>query len=81
MVIDERLIKIAYKKLKSSLYYDKTQSILRDKLVVVETACGDIEKYLDEFAKKFLCHETRKDLFDDILSNISYHAFPKNLAP
>lgn len=81
MVIDERLIKIAYKKLKSSLYYDKTQSILRDKLVDFETACGDIGKYLDEFAKKFLCQETRKDLFDDILSNISYHAFPKNLAP
>lgn len=81
MVIDERLIKIAYKKLKSSLYYDKTQSILRDKLVDFETACGDIGKYLDEFAKKFLCQETRKNLFDDILSNISYHAFPKNLAP
>ena len=36
MVIDERLIKIAYKKLKSSLYYDKTQSILRDPVY-----CGD----------------------------------------
>ena len=53
MVIDERLIKIAYKKLKSSLYYDKKQSILRDKLVDLETACGDIGKYLDEFAKNF----------------------------
>ncbi len=33
MKIDAKLFKVAYKKLKSSLYYDKTQSIVRDKLV------------------------------------------------
>ena len=33
MEINAKLFKIAYKKLKSSLYYDKTQTILRDKLV------------------------------------------------
>ena len=30
MEINAKLFKIAYKKLKSSLYYDKTQTILRD---------------------------------------------------
>lgn len=36
MMIKPELFKMAYKKLKSSLYYDKTQSIARDKLVEFE---------------------------------------------
>ena len=48
MEIDAKLFKIAYKKLKSSLYYDKTQTILRDKLVSFEVGYKNIDSYLEE---------------------------------
>lgn len=81
MKIDAKLFKIAYKKLKSSLYYDKTQSILRDRLVSFESKKSDIDKYLERLAEEFLTEETRPRLFEDILSSISYFAFPKSLVP
>lgn len=80
MELNSKLFKIAYKKLKSSLYYDKTQTILRDKLVSFETDCENIDNYLEELTKIFLDEKARNDLFEDILSSISYYAFPKNLA-
>lgn len=81
MKIDAKLFKIAYKKLKSSLYYDKTQSILRDRLVGFESKKSDIDKYLERLAEEFLTEETRPRLFEEILSSISYFAFPKSLVP
>lgn len=79
MEINSKLFKIAYKKLKSSLYYDKTQIILRDKLVTFEMECGDIDKCLEEMSESFLDDKRRNELFCSILSNISYYAFPKAL--
>lgn len=73
-----RLFKIAYKKLKSSLYYDKTQSILRNTLVKFEDEVTNLDKYLEDFAEKFLDIETREELVDSILSSISSYAFPKS---
>ncbi len=81
MKINADLWKIAYKKLKSSLYYDKTQSIVRDALVEFETKNGDMDKYLEKLAKEFLDKEARAVLFEEILSHISYFAFPKSLTP
>lgn len=81
MEIDAKLFKIAYKKLKSSLYYDKTQTILRDKLVSFEVRYKNIDSYLEEIAEAFLNEETREKMFEEILSSISYYAFPKRLAP
>lgn len=80
MEIDVKLFKIAYKKLKSSLYYDKTQTILRDKLVSFETECRDIDSYLEGLTEMFLDKEARNSLFEEVLSSISYYAFPKSLA-
>lgn len=79
MELNTELFKIAYKKLKSSLYYDKTQTIERDKIVTFESGKADIDKYLEKLAEEFLCRETRKKLFDKILSKISFCAFPKSL--
>ena len=79
MEIDAKLFKIAYKKLKSSLYYDKTQTILRDKLVSFE-ARNNIDSYLEEMMETFLNKEMRVKMFEEILSSISYYAFPKSLA-
>lgn len=81
MNIDNGLFKIAYKKLKSSLYYDKTQIILRDELVRFESEIKDIDKYLEELAADFLNRESRNGLVNSILSTISYNAFPKSIAP
>ena len=48
MELEDKLFKIAYKKLKSSLYYDKTQTILRDKLVYFEAEQKNIDNYWQE---------------------------------
>lgn len=79
MMIDARLVKIAYKKLKSSLYYDKTENIVRDKLVDFEVEKDNIDAYLDAFTEEFLNAQTRAKLFDDILSTISFFVLPKKL--
>lgn len=79
MKIESDLFKIAYKKLKSSLYYDKTQIILREKLVEFEAEIGNIDEYLVDLTKTFNDSKKRGELVTNILSSISYYAFPKNL--
>lgn len=78
-MIDSKLFKIAYKKFKSNIYYDKTQLILRDKLVEFEDNHENIDGFWESFAERFADTETRKELVDDILSGISIHPFPKSL--
>lgn len=80
MELEDKLFKISYKKLKSSLYYDKTQTILRDKLVSFEAEHKNIDNYLEELANAFLDEEAREEMFEEILSSISYYAFPKSVA-
>ena len=79
MRIDSKLFKIAYKKLKSSLYYDKTQAILRDRLVSFEIEQENINDYFNELAEMFSDEDLREELFENILSSISYYVFPKCL--
>lgn len=79
MMIRPELFKMAYKKLKSSLYYDKTQSIARDKLVEFEAKNKDIDAYIEKFALAVLNEKKRGGIFEEILSTISFHAFPKKL--
>ena len=59
MMIKPELFKMAYKKLKSSLYYDKTQSIARDKLVEFEAKNKDIDAYIEKFALAVLSEKKR----------------------
>lgn len=75
--MNQDLVKIAYKKLKSSVYFDKTQLILRDALVEYETS--DIDSKLDALYEKLTKEEEREKLVDGILSTISYNVFPKSL--
>lgn len=77
MNIDSELLKKAYKKLKSSIYYDRTQLILRDKLVRFEKNLDDIDKYFDELAEIISDETEREELISNILSSIKYSAFPK----
>lgn len=71
------LLRQAYKKLKSSIYFDKTQLILRDKIVRWETD-GNPDKKIEILAKK-LEKGSFDELFNEICSQISYSAFPKSL--
>lgn len=52
------LVKIAYKKLKSSVYFDKTQLILRNALVEFETS--NIDSKLDALYEKLTKEEERE---------------------
>lgn len=79
MNIDLKLFKVAYKKLKSSLYFDKTVAILRDNLVSLEMEYENIDFYLEELFKDFFDTTKRKTLYETIISSINYHAFPKTL--
>lgn len=79
MEIEKKLFKIAYKKLKSSLYYDRTQTILRDKLVEFESETKNVEEALENLAKQFSNKKTRVRLIEGILSGINNYVFPKKI--
>ena len=67
------IVKIAYKKLKSSVYFDKTQLILRNALVEYETL--EIDTQLDDLYGKLINKEDREKLVEEVISSISYNAF------
>ena len=75
------LIKKAYKKLKCSVYFDKTQLILRDRLVEYESKNEKDKRSLDEklsdLFDAFVSNDEWEKKRDGILEAISYHAFPK----
>lgn len=68
----------AYKKLKSSAYYDKTNLYLRDRI-----ACAESETDIDDTLRK-LCQALQSDSWDnyaeDILSKIRCIHLPKKIA-
>ena len=77
-MIEATLLKQAYKKLKSSVYFDKTQLILRDKIVDFESQL-DGDKFFDDFADKMNNTDKFKKLQMRILRSISIKSFPKKL--
>ena len=79
MKIDDYLdlLKKSYKKLKSYIYFDKTQLIIRDKIVRWETE-NNIEEKLMSMAEALSTGNT-DTLFDTILASVSFSSFPKKL--
>ena len=69
------LIKQSFKKLKSSVFFDKTQLVLRDKLVAYETS-PDFENNLSELATKILSLNLD---WDEIINSINVLTFPKKI--
>ena len=69
------LIKQSFKKLKSSVFFDKTQLVLRDKLVAYETS-PDFENNLSELATKILSLDLD---WDEIINSINVLTFPKKI--
>lgn len=71
-------IRIAYKKLKASVYFDKTQLPLRDR--IVEFEASGVEEKLTELHTMFLRENKAWEAFEaDILNNIGVLVFPKKL--
>lgn len=70
--IEDRIFKIAFKKLKSSVYYDKTQLILRDDIVRYEQNSKDkIDSKLETLCAQFNDENQFKELKESIKNSIS----------
>ncbi|MCL2032361.1 MAG: hypothetical protein FWG96_03720 [Methanomassiliicoccaceae archaeon] len=67
----------AYKKLKASVYYDKTQTILRKQIAEFETS-DDIEEKIGDMAKR-ICDDW-EGFQEEILRRISIFSFPKKIS-
>lgn len=75
--LDER-VKIAYKKLKASVYFDKTQLPLRDRIVAYESK--GIEQQLTDLLQALNGSDTDWSDFErSLLDDISAFVFPKSL--
>ena len=74
-------IRIAYKKLKSSVYFDKTQLILRDQIVLYENE--GIDNKLAEIATYLLSQNQNdwKAFKEKLLSTVKATFLPKKLLP
>lgn len=81
---DRQLFQKAFKKLKSNIYYDKTNLILRDKIVEFEADKESIDKKLNDLQKKFeeaTDEEWGTYIQNKILNTIDCLIFPKSLMP
>lgn len=78
MSIELELFKKAYKKLKSNVYFDKTSLPLRNHIVEFESN-QNIETSLKELHRRFNDSQERSLLFEEILSSISFNAYPKGI--
>lgn len=79
MNINEKTLEKAYKKLKSSVYFDKTQLILRNAVVEFESEQENIDNYLLKMYDKIIDSEKFNKLKDEIINSISVVSFPKKL--
>lgn len=78
----KELLRIAYKKLKSYVFFDKTQLPLRDKIVAFETE--NFEEILDRIAEELygslsLSQNEFGLMTNEILNNINCYVLPKKL--
>lgn len=78
-MLDINLIKKAYKKLKCSVYFDKTQLVLRDMLVKFEKDEALINKKLENLFEQLIDDEKWNSLSEKLLNKIDFLAFPKKL--
>ena len=78
---DLLLVQKAFKKLKSNVYYDKTNLPLRDKIVSFESKYGDeLDDYLSEMFQAFIDGGDKwQTLCAKILSSIGCIVLPKSI--
>jgi len=73
------LVRQAYKKLKSTVYFDKTTSHLKKAIVDFENNGSKIDKKLDDIANKLNKPVELYRYFKNLLSEIDYFSYPKNV--
>lgn len=73
------LLQSSYKKLKANVYLDKTQPILRDKIVRYETRSTDVDESLKELSLRFCSDDSWESYKNNLLSTIKALTFPKAL--
>lgn len=74
---EHELVRIAYKKFKANLYFDKTQLPLRDRLVFFEHE--GIEDKLNELYEALINGENWEDYEQKIIDQIGVLLYPKSL--
>lgn len=72
-------VKIAYKKLKANVYFDKTQLPLRDRLVLFEQE--DIDEKLAELKRTLIDGDGWEQYEQQLLDQINVLLYPKKLKP
>lgn len=77
--INSEWLSKAYKKLKSSVYFDKTNLILRDEIVDFESSIENHEDYFKELAEKINVQKEFEKLKKEIINSINVLSFPKKL--
>lgn len=76
----EEKLQICYKKLKSSVYFDKTQAINRDDLVQYESE-NNIDEVLKELSEKIMFADDNdwKNYSEQFIKKIYAYSFPKQI--
>lgn len=74
---EHELVRMAYKKFKANLYFDKTQLPLRDRLVLFENE--GIEEKLDELFNALIMGENWEEYEQRILNQVGVLLYPKSL--
>lgn len=79
--VTKEIVEHAYKKLKSNVYFDKTQNILKKKIVEFEMEhSDDLDDYLEEHIFIALEDEAAfNELVNEIISSIDVILLPKSL--
>ena len=77
MEIGATIVEKAYKKLKSSVYFDKTQLILRNAIVEFEN--NNIDQSLHKIFNALSDEDKFSKLQNEIINSISVSSFPKKL--
>lgn len=83
MRITKDLLEKAYKKLKSSVYYDKTQLALRNNIVRFEQKYvgEELDEYLKSIFEMLKDEDEFNSLSESICDSISVISFPKTIKP
>lgn len=80
-VFSPELVQAAYKKLKSSAYYDKSQAPLRDAIVAFESTADFELQLMDMHAALTASDEYWMKYSQNLIDTISFYMLPKSISP
>lgn len=80
MAFKRKDIDLAYRKLKSNVYYDNFSLLLRQQIAEFESKEKDFDKRLDNLVKFLNAPVKEKEYFDKLLGQISYTVAPKSFS-